>query len=124
MDYKLNKLAVEIYEGNKLNGFDVAKENKGQTLMLIVSELSEALEADRIDKHASLELFGLDLSHGVDFKKAFEHRIKDTFQDELIDALIRTLDACGGMGIDIESHMNLKRRYNAMRGAYRHGKKY
>jgi hypothetical protein len=53
----LNELSKQIYEGNKLRGFDVSKENIGQTLMLVVSELAEALEADRKAKYSNLEIF-------------------------------------------------------------------
>lgn len=41
----LNELSKQIYEGNKLRGFDVSKENIGQTLMLVVSELAEAFRS-------------------------------------------------------------------------------
>ena len=35
----LNELAQKIHESNKLRGFDVSKDNIGQTLMLIVGEM-------------------------------------------------------------------------------------
>ena len=41
----LNEISKQVYEANKLKGFDVKKENVGQTLCLIHSEISEALEA-------------------------------------------------------------------------------
>ena len=50
---KLNELCKEIYNENLEKGFNVAEDNIGQVLMLIVSELSEALEADR-KSHKSL----------------------------------------------------------------------
>ena len=59
----LNELSKQIYEGNKLRGFDVSKENIGQTLMLVVSELAEALEADRKDKRKMLNAFEQDLGY-------------------------------------------------------------
>ena len=126
----LNKLAKEIYEGNKLRGFDVAKENIGQTLMLVVSELAEALEADRKNHHAVLHLFEKDLEQMNQYderkpfrKTAFAMTIKDTFEDEIADAFIRLFDLAGGLGIDIEKHIDLKLRYNATR-EHRHGKAY
>lgn len=126
----LNKLSKEIYEENKLRGFDVAKENVGQTLMLIVSELAEALESDRENRYADIDLFERELSVGSDiipfnerFKNSFNSHIKDTFEDELIDAMIRLLDLCGAKNIDIDQHMKLKREYNKTR-EHKHGKKY
>jgi NTP pyrophosphatase (non-canonical NTP hydrolase) len=49
--------------------------------------------------------------------------IKDTVEDELADVIIRTLDLCGYLGIDIEKHVELKMRYNESR-EYKHGKNY
>ena len=127
----LNELSKQIYEGNKLRGFDVSKENIGQTLMLVVSELSEALEADRKDKFADLRTFEncmkADDIREEDtecyFISEFQRNIKDTFEDEIADTFIRLFDLCGGKGINIEKHMELKMRYNQSR-EYKHGKRY
>ena len=133
----LNKLSKQIYESNKLRGFDASKENIGQTLMLVVSELAEALEADRKDKRKMLNVFEQDLDYAKlsisDFetenencdwlKNRFETTIKDTFEDEIADSLIRLFDLCGAFGIDIDKHVDLKLRYNSTR-SYKHGKKY
>lgn len=133
----LNKLSKQIYESNKLRGFDASKENVGQTLMLVVSELAEALEADRKDKRKMLNVFEQDLDYAKlsisDFetenencdwlKNRFETTIKDTFEDEIADSLIRLFDLCGAFGIDIDKHVDLKLRYNSTR-SYKHGKKY
>ena len=134
---KLNELSKTIYEENKLRGFDVAQDNIGQSLMLIVSELSEALEADRKSKKNMLPVFGRDMNYAglgfADFEKdnpncnwiknRFETTIKDTFEDEIADTMLRLFDLCGGLGIDIDRHIELKRKYNATR-PYKHGKLY
>jgi len=128
----LNKLSKQIYEGNKLRGFDVSKENVGQTLMLVVSELSEALEAHRKDKQANYNGFDAMIWKNQDqerfetkenFKQSFECCFKDTFEDEIADTFIRLFDLCGGLNIDIEKHIELKLQYNQSR-EYKHGKKY
>lgn len=128
----LNELSKQIYEGNKLRGFDVSKENIGQTLMLVVSELSEALEADRKDKFADLRIFEKCVNYSDDMteedkgyylSKKFEESIKDTFEDEIADTFIRLFDLCGGLSIDIEKHIEFKLQYNQRR-VYKHGKKY
>ena len=129
-ELKLNNLSKQIYEDNKLRGFDVSKDNIGQTLMLIVSELSEALEADRKGRYVEprhIKTFESD--HNEKWERephdafSFETNIKDKFEDEIADAFIRLFDLCGGLGIDIEKHIELKLRYNATRG-YKHGKRY
>ena len=77
----LNELSKQIYEANKLKGFDAKNENIGQTLMLIVSELSEALEALRKNRRANLELYDHNTTNnGLEFELAFQVEIKDTFE--------------------------------------------
>ena len=127
---QLNDFCKEVFEANKLKGFDVSRQNIGQTLMLIVSELSEALEAHRKGRNASLEGFYNGLNYMMDihpeverFKSSFITYIKDSFEDEIADSFIRLMDLVGGLGIDIDTHIELKRRYNATR-EHKHGKAY
>lgn len=124
----LNQFSKEVYEANKLKGFDVAKENMGQTLMLIVSELSEALEAHQKGNEARADLFerscfSSNPAISKTFKESFELYIKDTFSDEIADTFIRLFDLCGAFEIDIDKHIELKMHYNALR-EYEHGKNY
>lgn len=123
----LNQLAEQIYEGNKRRGFNTAKENIGQSLMLVVSELAEAMEADRNNRIAYLRAFDFreeDRVRGVSlFRSDFEELIKDSFEDEIADVVIHLFDLCGALGIDIERHIELKLKYNETR-EFRHGKKY
>jgi NTP pyrophosphatase (non-canonical NTP hydrolase) len=131
---KLNDFCKEVFEANKLKGFDVSKENIGQTLMLVVSELSEALEAHRkgninvcrykYDKN--LSYYGWD-KESIGYKEkeieSFRSYIKDSFEDEISDSFIRLMDLVGGLGIDLDWHIEQKRRFNSLR-EYKHGKAY
>ena len=119
----LNKLRDEIHENAKNKGFYDNQRETGTLLMLCVSELAEAMEADRNGLYADLELIEKDKEDFIDFKWSFENSIKDTFEDELADTIIRILDLCGAKGIDIEKHIELKMKYNATREKM-HGKKY
>jgi NTP pyrophosphatase (non-canonical NTP hydrolase) len=119
----LNKLRDEIHENAKNKGFYDNQRETGTLLMLCVSELAEAMEADRNGLYADLELIEKDKEDFIDFKWSFENSIKDTFEDELADTIIRILDLCGAKGIDIERHIELKMMYNATRERM-HGKKY
>ncbi len=99
--------------------------------MLVTSELGEAMESHRKNKFADLSNFrnAMNTTHDNDesaqqyFKTIFEGHIKDTFQDEIADAIIRLYDLSAGLGIDIEEHINLKVAYNKTRERL-HGKSY
>ncbi len=67
-------------------------------LMLIVSELGEALEALRND----------------DIRN---------FKEELVDVIIRTCDLCGGLSINLECEIEKKMEKNRNR-PYKHGKRF
>lgn len=118
----LNKLAQEIFKINAEKGFHDKEINVGESLMLVVSELGEAVEAHRKDKFANFFLYVNNLNEENKFDK-FELSIKDTFEDEMADALIRILHMCARLDIDIEKHVQLKLAYNKTR-PYKHGKKY
>ena len=112
----LNDLAFEVYQRNKEKGFWDKERNVGELLMLVTSELGEAMEAHRKGRVANLQDFERK-------KMDFEEAIKDTFEDEISDAIIRLFDLAGGFGIDIEKHVAYKLAYNQTRERL-HGKKY
>jgi NTP pyrophosphatase (non-canonical NTP hydrolase) len=78
--------------------------NTGELLMLIVSECGEALEADRSQKHADLKKFDAEVEkfHKDDWVVIFKDNIKDTFEDELADIVIRIADLCGASSEIVE----------------------
>lgn len=124
MDIK--ETARQIHENAKAKGFWDKEPNTGEKLMLIVSEVSEAMEADR-EAHYSdwedrLPPFMTNIPD-EEFKKIFEKEVKNTFEDELADAMIRIMDLTYARGIDIAWHIQAKMRYNSMR-PHMHGKKY
>lgn len=116
-----------ILDKMRISGFTVGEINFvrdafiSQKLMLIVSELGEALEANRKGKMES-DIAGVD-PNTHNFKQNFEEGVKDTFGDELADAQIRLLDLAGWLNIPFEGHVKLKHLYNTMR-PYKHNKQY
>lgn len=102
-----------------------------QKIMLIVSEISEALESLRKQDRADFPKFissiaGLNPDNEDDvlmFKKQFEGQVKDSFEDEMADTIIRIFDLCGKFGIDIENHILYKQKYNETREK-KHGKRF
>lgn len=120
----LNKVAEKIQQANASKGFWDKPRNIGELLMLVTSELGEAMESHRHSKFADLDNFERTSNEDDEwFKKNFEENIKDTFQDEIADTIIRLLDMAGGLGIDLEKHIINKVRYNSLRPRL-HGKKY
>jgi NTP pyrophosphatase (non-canonical NTP hydrolase) len=120
----LTTFSKEIHEGNKRKGFyDGEEKQLGTMLMLVVSELGEALEADRHSLKADLNYYDGLMNASYDFQTSFKQSIKDTVEDEIADSIIRLLDICGYYNIDIQTHVELKLKYNKTRGQ-RHGKKY
>ena len=93
-------------------------------LCLIHSEVSEALEADRKSHYTNSNMSVINgWVSDEDFKHHFENKVKNSFEDELADTIIRVLDLCAFKGIDIQAHIKAKMRYNALR-PHKHGKKY
>ena len=132
----MKNLISQAHEMAKSKGFWEGERNKPEMLMLVVSELAEALEALRKDHYADqdvveslshdLELDRTDeefLLKAINWKTSFEQGVKSSFEDEIADVAIRLFDLCGGLGVDLEKHIELKMKYNSMRG-YKHGKKF
>lgn len=120
----LNELARQIYENAVKKGFYEKPIEMGTRIALIHSEISEALEADRKQRYCISDVEQTnDLVTDIAFKLHFECNVKDTFQDELADTIIRCLDTAAYKGIDIEAHIKAKMRYNSLREKM-HGKKY
>lgn len=130
---KIKEIAQEIHQNNIAKGFweDKPHKNVGELLMLCVSELSEALEAHRKSKHANLEVYEnciksddiLEEDKEIYIQQEFIRNIKDTFEDEIADTVIRLFDLSEGLGIDLEKHIRLKLDYNKTR-PYKHNKAY
>lgn len=130
----MKNLIAQAHGTAKEKGFWDTERNVSEMLMLIVSEVAEAQEALRKNHYANpavveslahdLELDRTDeefLLKTLVWKSKFEENIKSSFQDEIADVAIRLFDLCGGMGIDLEKHIEMKMKYNSMRG-YKHGK--
>ena len=112
MSRDLNKLSKEIYEANKAKGFHEEKHSPEHMLCLVISELMEAVEADRKGRRADMvkynEYIRLKKEQNEkltdkQFRGAFSSTIKDTVEDELADSVIRLLDTAGALGVNANS---------------------
>ena len=69
-------------------------------LMLVLSEIGEAVEADRNGRsRCDLGIFD-DALRTCKFTHAFKDYVKDSLPDELADVCIRLYDMCGALGIE------------------------
>lgn len=125
---KLKNIAMCCYNISKDHGWWNGCPKNGEKgfyefvaskLMLIVSEVVEALEEVRTQK---------------DLSKTYYSKVKDTgakiycsdkpegVPSELADVVIRVFDLCGYLNIDIEKAIKEKMNYNSIR-SYKHGGK-
>jgi NTP pyrophosphatase (non-canonical NTP hydrolase) len=79
-----------------------------EKLMLVVSELAEALEEHR---------------NGEELEYEGKHGKPEGLAVELADAVIRIEDLCGALGIDLDAVIERKIAYNATRSYRRGGKR-
>jgi len=94
----INELVSICHSIAKEKGFWNASDNIPEKLMLVVTELAEAMEEYR----------------KVDFNK-------EAFSEEIVDTLIRIFDLSGFMDLDLESVLKMKMEKNKNR-PYLHGK--
>lgn len=123
---KINETAKAAYLNAVSKGFYEDPPSIAERIALIHSEASEALECDRKDKYCLMSPLGvMEMSKQDDdkFVNDFRNYVKDTFEDELVDIMIRVMDLAAWKGIDLEAHIAAKMRYNSLR-EYKHGKKY
>lgn len=114
-----NELRDEIHAIAVEHGWHETKQPSSHWLCLVMSELMEAVEADRKGIKSQIVRFNKDMDYlihefklyGEIYNKAFmdefSRYIKDTVEDELADAVIRLLDFAGETGTDIDLMANL-----------------
>lgn len=97
---ELNALRDECYKIACEHGWHDEEHSERHFLCLVISELMEAVEADRIDRHADLESLN-DAASVYPWVRCFATYVKDTVENELADAAIRILDLAGLQDCDI-----------------------
>lgn len=103
----LNDYAKQCHEDNIKWWQDLQtklplKRNKGELLMLIVSEIAECMEGERKDL----------MDDKLPWRKMAEV--------ELADALIRIFDYAGAYGYDLQTAYEEKRAFNKIREDHKH----
>lgn len=100
----LRKLIDGAYSCACNHGFHDKDLSMRHCLMLVMTEICEAVEADRKNLHADIGSYYEEVKYGADVydkdtRSPFEKYVKDTVEDELADVCIRIFDLCGMLGI-------------------------
>ena len=107
----LNELRDKAYRNAVTHGFHDEELSNEHCLCLVISELMEAVEADRKGRLGKKckSRFNIDynrypalVEEEKRFKSSFEKNVKDSLPDELADAAIRLLDLAGLRNISID----------------------
>lgn len=113
----LNNLRDKAYQCAKEHGWHESEKSNEHWFCLVISELMEAVEADRMGRHANVERYktitenslickGLNtmIPKEKGFIVAYEETIKNSVEEELADACIRLLDFAGLDNYDFDDY--------------------
>lgn len=106
-----NEYRDEAFATAKRNGFHEEECSVEHFKCLIISEMMEAVEADRLAHYANLKGY-FDAMWNMPYDENFGQNIKDTVEDELADVCIRIFDLAGYKNIDLNEAMQ-KVTYNS-----------
>lgn len=112
---ELNKLKTEIYGNAVLHGFHDENYTVDHLLGLVLSEIGEAINADRNPDAPTVMEATLDQAKlladqsigGAAFVEFFKSNIKGSVIEELADVAIRILDLAGELGIRFDDDLEI-----------------
>lgn len=105
-DHPLDILARRCHKNAKAHGFWESYRNKGEMMMLEVSEIAERLEAVRHQNPQSNHIPGFSLE-----------------EEEIADLIIRAMDYASGHNLRLGDAFDAKMAFNEGR-PYKHGKEF
>ncbi len=95
----INELKDWAYQVAVKHGWYEESHSASHHMMMAVTELSEAVNAERMDRYADLNSFHEGIGLQAAFEQVYESYIKDSVEDELADAVIRMLSYAGSVGL-------------------------
>ncbi|MBR8725509.1 hypothetical protein ACTMKN_11000 [Bacteroides pyogenes] len=104
-----NELKEKAHSNAVNHGFWKKRLSNEHFLMLVITEISELVEADRNELKADKAGFDTGMANAFQgiirpdwFNKVFRACIKNTLEDEMADIAIRLFDLAGALGVDFE----------------------
>lgn len=109
-----NEFAYKAHKNAKEKGFWKERLSYEHCLMLVITEIAEAIEADRKDKHANVDNYQFCMESRVEVERMYRHdtdiyryyqpnfvyerHLKGSIEDEMADIAIRIADLVGELG--------------------------
>lgn len=94
---ELASLAGDAFENAYKHGFYTESTEIETELMLIITEMAEAVQADRHNRHGSIEDYESEIQMGRDIPTAYKNDLEGTVESEFADIAIRILSLLGWM---------------------------
>lgn len=94
---ELASLAGDAFKNAEKHGFYTESTEIETALMLIITEMAEAVQADRKNRHGSIEDYESEIQMGRDIPTAYKNALEGTVESEFADISIRILSLLGWM---------------------------
>ncbi len=112
---ELESLTEYAFENADKHGFYTENTEIETELMLIITEMAEAVQADRHNLHGSIEDYESEIQMGRDIPTAYKNSLEGTVESEFADIAIRILSLLGWMNsktsIKLKSDSSLADKY-------------
>lgn len=119
---ELETLAEYAFKIADKHGFYPENTEIETALMLIITEMAEAVQADRHNRNGSIEDYESEIQMGRDIPTAYKNSLEGTVESEFADIAIRILSLLGWMNskksISFESDYILTEEYQVGRLIY------
>lgn len=119
----LKQLMTKAYETAKTKGFYKSDLDINQMLMLIITEMGETIQAQRHNRHGSIEDYNKWL--GVSEEQAYEESLEGTMESEFADIAIRIISLLGWYAsqktICLMSDIEIKKTIDFHKVEFEHG---
>lgn len=112
---ELASLAEDAFKNADKHGFYTENTEIETALMLIITEMAEVVQADRHNRHGSIEDYESEIQMGRDIPTAYKNSLEGTVESEFADIAIRILSLLGWMNsktsIKLKSDSSLADKY-------------